>query len=89
MIEKLQPNDVTPKILKDTAALFSSSYGIWGPLAAEKIGKFCKPGMASHSGFLAVFERLRDLVMHMHADEIHRSACEDVSGAAARAVHGT
>ncbi|KAK6196570.1 Osmotic growth protein [Pestalotiopsis sp. IQ-011] len=35
---------VTDAMLADTAALFSSAYGVWGPLAAQKTGRFTKAG---------------------------------------------
>ncbi|KAL1603762.1 hypothetical protein SLS60_005352 [Paraconiothyrium brasiliense] len=46
MIEKLQAKDVTPEMLEGAAALFSSSYGVWGPLAAEKMSQRVKMSVA-------------------------------------------
>ena len=48
VIEKIQGNDVSEEMIAQAAELFSSNYGIWGPLAEEKMGtfgKFSKPGM--------------------------------------------
>ena len=48
VIEKIQGYDVSEDMLSQAAELFSSDYGIWGPLAEEKMGTFgklCKPGM--------------------------------------------
>ncbi|KAI4593549.1 hypothetical protein KJ359_009235 [Pestalotiopsis sp. 9143b] len=36
--------EVTDAMLADTAALFSSAYGIWDPLAAQKMGRFARAG---------------------------------------------
>ena len=50
VIEKIQGHDVSEDMLAQAAELFSSDYGIWGPLAEEKMGtfgKFCKPGRYS------------------------------------------
>ncbi|PVI04393.1 hypothetical protein DM02DRAFT_586383 [Periconia macrospinosa] len=33
---------VTDTMLKESATMFSSAYGVWGPLAAQKMGKFFK-----------------------------------------------
>lgn len=42
--ETIASADVTDTMLKDSADLFSSAYGVWGPLAKEKMGNWCKPG---------------------------------------------
>ncbi|KAF9696066.1 hypothetical protein EKO04_006257 [Ascochyta lentis] len=43
-IEKFQAPDITDTMLSETAALFSSAYGIWGPLAPKETGGRCKTG---------------------------------------------
>ncbi|KZM22897.1 uncharacterized protein EKO05_0001285 [Ascochyta rabiei] len=43
-IEEIEGTDISDVMLAEAAALFSSSYGVWGPLASEKMGKSCKPG---------------------------------------------
>ena len=43
--KRVPASEVTDAMLADTAALFSSAYGVWGPLASQKMGKFAKPGM--------------------------------------------
>ena len=43
--KRVPASEVTDAMLADTAALFSSTYGVWGPLASQKMGKFAKPGM--------------------------------------------
>jgi GNAT superfamily N-acetyltransferase len=35
---------ITPSMLFEASSLFSSAYGIWGPLAPSKLGKPFKPG---------------------------------------------
>jgi len=48
VIEKIQGHDVSEEMIAQAVELFSSDYGIWGPLAKEKMGtfgNFCKPGM--------------------------------------------
>jgi hypothetical protein len=53
-IEKLQARDVSEDMITQAAELFSSNYGVWGPLAEEKMGTFgnyCKPGMYVCSRF--------------------------------------
>ncbi|KAI4652383.1 hypothetical protein J4E93_002585 [Alternaria ventricosa] len=45
VIEKIQGHGVSEEMLAQAAELFSSDYGIWGPLAEEKMGtfgNFCK-----------------------------------------------
>lgn len=42
--ERVAAPDVTPAMLAEAASLFSSAYGVWGPLAPENMGKFFKPG---------------------------------------------
>jgi hypothetical protein len=43
-IEKFELADITEDVLKAAAKLFSESYGVWGPLAASKMGAFAKKG---------------------------------------------
>lgn len=43
--ERIPASDVSDAMLVEAASLFSSAYGVWGPLAPKKMGKFCKPGM--------------------------------------------
>ncbi|KAF3000233.1 hypothetical protein E8E13_007519 [Curvularia kusanoi] len=43
-LEYVAAPDTSNSMLEETVNLFSSAYGIWGPLASEKMGKFCKPG---------------------------------------------
>ncbi|KAF2450087.1 hypothetical protein P171DRAFT_204796 [Karstenula rhodostoma CBS 690.94] len=43
-LQKLQPDEISQAMLAQAAELFSSAYGIWGPLAEEKMGKFFKRG---------------------------------------------
>jgi hypothetical protein len=45
--DKVQASSVSDQMIAEAAQLFSSAYGVWGPLAAEKMNKFCKPGMLS------------------------------------------
>jgi len=50
VIEKIQGHYVSEEMIAQAAELFSSNYGIWGPLAEERmgtLGKFCKPGRYS------------------------------------------
>ncbi|KAJ8116752.1 hypothetical protein OPT61_g1884 [Boeremia exigua] len=42
--KRVHGSEVTDAMLADTAALFSSAYGIWGPLASQKMGNFAKAG---------------------------------------------
>ena len=42
--ERVAAPDVSDAMLTEAASLFSSAYGVWSPLAPEKMGKFCKPG---------------------------------------------
>jgi hypothetical protein len=44
--EKLPSSEVSKTMLAEAASLFSSAYGVWGPLAEEKMGAFAKPGMS-------------------------------------------
>jgi hypothetical protein len=43
-IERVQAPDVSDEMIAQAAELFSSMYGVWGALAAEKMGKSCKVG---------------------------------------------
>jgi hypothetical protein len=48
IIKKFRAHDVSEDMITQAAELFSSNYGVWGPLAEEKMGTFgnyCKPGM--------------------------------------------
>lgn len=47
-LEHVAAHDISDAMLEETVNLFSSAYGIWGPLASEKMGKFCKPGTCIH-----------------------------------------
>jgi GNAT superfamily N-acetyltransferase len=42
--ERIPAPSITPSLLAESASLFSSSYGIWGPLAPSKLGNHFKPG---------------------------------------------
>ncbi|KAI1614083.1 hypothetical protein EDD36DRAFT_216116 [Exophiala viscosa] len=37
-------SDITTDMVKDAAALFSRTYGVWSPQAETKMGSFAKPG---------------------------------------------
>ncbi|KAF2800573.1 hypothetical protein K505DRAFT_399896 [Melanomma pulvis-pyrius CBS 109.77] len=39
--QKIPENELTEDMVKQTADLFSSAYGVWGAHAQEKVGKFC------------------------------------------------
>jgi hypothetical protein len=43
-IEKFEGEMITEEMVAAAAKLFSQNYGVWGPMAAEKIGPFAKPG---------------------------------------------
>jgi hypothetical protein len=43
-IEKFEGEMITEEMVAAAAKLFSQNYGIWGPLAAEKMGPFAKQG---------------------------------------------
>ncbi len=47
IIEKFTGDEITEDMLVSAAELFSLNYGVWGPLAAEKMGKFAKQGQPS------------------------------------------
>ena len=42
--EGFKSDEVTDEMLDEAAKLFSENYGVWGELAAERIGKFAKVG---------------------------------------------
>jgi hypothetical protein len=42
--EKLPAANVTQAMVVEAAKLFSSAYGVWGPLAEAKMGPFAKQG---------------------------------------------
>jgi hypothetical protein len=44
--EKLPSSQVSTTMLAEAASLFSSAYGVWGPLAEERMGAFAKQGMS-------------------------------------------
>lgn len=64
--ERVAAPDVTPAMLAEAASLFSSAYGIWGPLAPEKMGKFFKPGKRIKMSV----ERVREQVFPPGTDSI-------------------
>ena len=39
IIEKFVGSNITGEMISQAASLFSSHYGVWGSVAAEKIGK--------------------------------------------------
>jgi len=43
-IQKFEGALITEEILSAAAGLFSLNYGVWGPLAVEKMGPFAKHG---------------------------------------------
>ena len=43
-IEKFEGEMITEEMVAAAAKLFSQNYGVWGPMAAEKIGSFAKQG---------------------------------------------
>jgi hypothetical protein len=49
---KLQAGDVSQAMLAEAAKLFSSAYGVWGPLAEEKLGAFAKQGVFCEPFFM-------------------------------------
>jgi hypothetical protein len=44
VIEKFEGTLITKEMLSSAATLFSLNYGVWGPLAVEKMGSFAKQG---------------------------------------------
>jgi hypothetical protein len=44
LVEKFEGSLITDEMLSDAAKLFSSNYGVWGPLAKEKVGVWAKQG---------------------------------------------
>jgi hypothetical protein len=44
IIQRFEGASITEKMLSDAAKLFSLNYGVWGPLAAEKMGNFATQG---------------------------------------------
>ncbi|KAF1931018.1 uncharacterized protein M421DRAFT_99565 [Didymella exigua CBS 183.55] len=56
--ETIPAAQVTGTMLEQAAALFSDAYGVWGPDAADKMGKFCKPVTSTHVKMSV--ERLRE-----------------------------
>jgi hypothetical protein len=47
--EGFKSDEVTDEMLDEAAKLFSENYGVWGELAAERMGKFAKAGRYSVS----------------------------------------
>jgi hypothetical protein len=47
LYEKFHGAHVTNEMLQEAAELFSENYGVWGELAAAKMGKFAKAGKHS------------------------------------------
>jgi hypothetical protein len=43
-IERFGDGDISDDMIAAAAKLFSENYGVWGPLAAEKMGAFAKQG---------------------------------------------
>jgi len=44
LVEKFDGSLITDEMLSDAANLFSANYGVWGPLAKEKMGVWAKQG---------------------------------------------
>lgn len=44
IIEKFEGPSITEEMLSAAATLFSRNYGVWDPLAVEKMGSFAKQG---------------------------------------------
>lgn len=42
--EKFEGDELDDTLLNPAAALFSSNYGVWGPLAAQNMGSWAKQG---------------------------------------------
>lgn len=72
-LETIPASQVTDGMLGEAAALFSSAYGVWGPEAAEKMSKYCRPGMSV------------SLHRSICTDTINMYARQDVRRASARA----
>ena len=47
--EGFKSDEVTDEMLDEAAKLFSENYGVWGELAAERMGEFAKAGRYSES----------------------------------------
>ena len=47
--EGFKSDEVTDEMLDEAAKLFSENYGVWGELAAERMGTFVKAGRYSVS----------------------------------------
>jgi hypothetical protein len=58
IFQKVAEKDMTEVMIKEAADLFSSSYGVWGPKAQEKINKFCKEGNITLSSSFSRKSRL-------------------------------
>ncbi|KAL9624269.1 MAG: hypothetical protein Q9160_001516 [Pyrenula sp. 1 TL-2023] len=46
VFERCESPNVTDHMLEEAARLFSEDYGVWGPLAEEKLGRFAKRGQS-------------------------------------------
>jgi len=44
VFETFKGESITDKLLEEAARLFSYNYGMWGPLAEQKMGPFAKRG---------------------------------------------
>jgi hypothetical protein len=44
VVEKFESSLITDEMISDAAKLFSSNYGVWGSVAAEKMGAWAKQG---------------------------------------------
>lgn len=54
-VERFDGPDITDEMLESAAQLFSSNYGVWGPLARTYMGSFAKKGLRTQTpaGMLA------------------------------------
>jgi hypothetical protein len=57
IIQKFEGASITEEMLSDAAKLFSLNYGVWGPSAAEKMGKFAKQGTKRFAFPLSFFAK--------------------------------
>jgi hypothetical protein len=71
--EKLPAANVTQAMVVEAAKLFSSAYGVWGPLAEAKMGPFAKQG-----------SKFPDFFSFSFSDSFPRSTCEDVTNPPSR-----
>jgi hypothetical protein len=68
-IEKFSGGEITDEMIAQAAELFSSYYGVWGSVAAEKMG--VKQGKLSFS----MFPRDWNNAIYQNTDEISNSSC--------------